>query len=180
MPPAPKRGADPNRPPDGVSSRGDGWNEVRRTRRALGVSGRRGLFNHGRGKLPRRPSDSSKVRLCLGSSPATSKWVPYGVSLNFCFASQKSGSQGPPGLHIRCQGRADHRVPLHPGAGKLRNPKNIPPSNSSKTRHCDFHVSLYGCISQLTCTLQDDCFYEGFVEGSPGSIVALSTCYGIR
>lgn len=65
-PPAPKRGvSSPNRPPDGVSSRGGGWNEAVRTRRALGVSGRRGLFNRGRGKLPRRPSDSGKVRLCL-------------------------------------------------------------------------------------------------------------------
>ncbi|XP_075357209.1 disintegrin and metalloproteinase domain-containing protein 9-like [Mycteria americana] len=27
--------------------------------------------------------------------------------------------------------------------------------------------------------IQDDCYYEGFVEGSPGSIVSLSTCFGI-
>ncbi|OPJ83296.1 disintegrin and metalloproteinase domain-containing protein 20 [Patagioenas fasciata monilis] len=27
--------------------------------------------------------------------------------------------------------------------------------------------------------IQDDCYYEGFVEGSPRSIVSLSTCFGI-
>ncbi|XP_010575063.1 PREDICTED: disintegrin and metalloproteinase domain-containing protein 9-like [Haliaeetus leucocephalus] len=27
--------------------------------------------------------------------------------------------------------------------------------------------------------IQDDCYYKGFVEGSPGSIVSLSTCFGI-
>ncbi|XP_009572437.1 PREDICTED: disintegrin and metalloproteinase domain-containing protein 9-like, partial [Fulmarus glacialis] len=27
--------------------------------------------------------------------------------------------------------------------------------------------------------IQDDCYYEGFVEGSPGSIVVLSTCFGL-
>ncbi|NXU23292.1 ADAM9 protein, partial [Thalassarche chlororhynchos] len=27
--------------------------------------------------------------------------------------------------------------------------------------------------------IQDDCYYEGFVEGSPGSVVSLSTCFGI-
>jgi len=145
----------------------------------LGVSGRRGLFNRGRGKLLRHPPDAGKVRLCSGSSSATSKWVPHGVSPNFCSALQKSGGQGPPGLHIWCQGRADYRVPLHAGAGRLRNPKNIlPPAHCYP--HGDFHISLYGCVSELACTLQDDCFYEGFVEGSPGSIVALSTCYGIR
>ncbi|KAM9602325.1 disintegrin and metalloproteinase domain-containing protein 20-like [Morphnus guianensis] len=27
--------------------------------------------------------------------------------------------------------------------------------------------------------IQDDCYYKGFVEGSPGSVVSLSTCFGI-
>ncbi|XP_048822866.1 disintegrin and metalloproteinase domain-containing protein 20-like [Lagopus muta] len=44
-------------------------------------------------------------------------------------------------------------------------------------------VYTYGARGELITEfpyIQDDCFYEGFVEGSPGSIVALSTCYGIR
>ncbi|KAM6438958.1 disintegrin and metalloproteinase domain-containing protein 21-like [Rhynochetos jubatus] len=37
-------------------------------------------------------------------------------------------------------------------------------------------------IPLSTChvgSLQDDCYYQGFVEGSPGSVVSLSTCFGI-
>uniref|UniRef100_A0A669QI52 ADAM metallopeptidase domain 9 n=1 Tax=Phasianus colchicus TaxID=9054 RepID=A0A669QI52_PHACC len=47
----------------------------------------------------------------------------------------------------------------------------------------DLPVYTYGAKGELITEfpyIQDDCFYEGFVEGSPGSIVALSTCYGIR
>ncbi|XP_040514739.1 disintegrin and metalloproteinase domain-containing protein 9 isoform X2 [Gallus gallus] len=47
----------------------------------------------------------------------------------------------------------------------------------------DLPVYTYGARGELITEfpyMQDDCFYEGFVEGSPGSIVALSTCYGIR
>ncbi|XP_072201056.1 disintegrin and metalloproteinase domain-containing protein 9-like [Excalfactoria chinensis] len=47
----------------------------------------------------------------------------------------------------------------------------------------DLPVYTYGAGGELLTEfpdIQDDCFYEGFVEGSPGSVVALSTCYGIR
>ncbi|XP_065601776.1 disintegrin and metalloproteinase domain-containing protein 9-like [Cyrtonyx montezumae] len=47
----------------------------------------------------------------------------------------------------------------------------------------DLPVHTYGARGELITKfpyIQDDCFYEGFVEGSPGSTVALSTCSGIR
>ncbi|XP_032299440.1 LOW QUALITY PROTEIN: disintegrin and metalloproteinase domain-containing protein 21-like [Coturnix japonica] len=47
----------------------------------------------------------------------------------------------------------------------------------------DLPVYTYGAGGELVTEfpyIQDNCFYDGFVEGSPGSVVALSTCYGIR
>ncbi|OXB74927.1 UNVERIFIED_CONTAM: hypothetical protein H355_013477, partial [Colinus virginianus] len=47
----------------------------------------------------------------------------------------------------------------------------------------DLPVYTYGARGELITEfpyIQDDCFYEGFVEGAPGSTVALSTCNGIR
>ncbi|NXC39812.1 ADAM9 protein, partial [Penelope pileata] len=44
-------------------------------------------------------------------------------------------------------------------------------------------VYTYGAGGELLTEfpyIQDDCFYKGFVEGSPGSIVSLSTCFGLR
>nr|XP_038028553.1 disintegrin and metalloproteinase domain-containing protein 9-like [Anas platyrhynchos] len=46
----------------------------------------------------------------------------------------------------------------------------------------DLPVFTYGAEGELITEfpyVQDDCFYQGFVEGSPGSIVSVSTCFGI-
>ncbi|NXK44649.1 ADAM9 protein, partial [Chauna torquata] len=46
----------------------------------------------------------------------------------------------------------------------------------------DLPVFTYGAEGELVTEfpyIQDDCFYQGFVEGSPGSVVSLSTCFGI-
>ncbi|CAM9604055.1 unnamed protein product [Bubo scandiacus] len=43
-----------------------------------------------------------------------------------------------------------------------------------------FRYSLEGELITEFPYIQDNCYYEGFVEGSPGSAVSLSTCFGIR
>ncbi|XP_035171909.1 disintegrin and metalloproteinase domain-containing protein 9-like [Oxyura jamaicensis] len=46
----------------------------------------------------------------------------------------------------------------------------------------DLPVFTYGAKGELITEfpyIQDDCFYQGFVEGSPGSVVSVSTCFGI-
>ncbi|XP_040386526.1 disintegrin and metalloproteinase domain-containing protein 9-like isoform X1 [Cygnus olor] len=46
----------------------------------------------------------------------------------------------------------------------------------------DLPVFTYGAEGELITEfpyIQDDCFYQGFVEGSPGSVVSVSTCFGI-
>nr|XP_047904013.1 disintegrin and metalloproteinase domain-containing protein 9-like isoform X3 [Anser cygnoides] len=46
----------------------------------------------------------------------------------------------------------------------------------------DLPVFTYGAEGELITEfpyIQDDCFYQGFVEGSPGSVASVSTCFGI-